>query len=470
MFQRFFTIVSLTLVFAMPDEYAIATGYCSQDSTDLFTKDKTARNEADELIYICYAGKRRIKTLKKSVPVIEAYRLPFKVVSKIIKLQKPGHGYVPRLAAKQKKILDSWQNACITYIIQDNSRYKSFYPKGLKKGDYLSANEFNQWDFCKLPETEIIEKKQKTMHDSLLRVEDLANLDSPPETVPVSDTLPKYTLQTSLFRPWDLTGSEINRKPYDPSFDTFIDSLFRNFTKLSSCLGAQRILIELYDQPLAGAFYATMYTHYVDSITAIMKDGHNVKPDEIVRFISEVSQIIPNRFPYGINHELWRGIRRNRMDCDNTAFLVYDIGTKLGFIVNLVVVYGHALVIIGDYAYETTEDRYYPKESVGSKYGTIYLNTSDPKKVHAQLTCWSSAFQWIEDGDYEKARALLKTGLRALPDNPLMMMTLGDIYSSLNKHDKALDCYLTLLLKKKDDPVLISKINYEKVYLSRHKE
>jgi len=216
-------------------------------------------------------------------------------------------------------------------------------------------------------------------------------------------------------------------------------------------------------------FYSNIYMYFVDSIAGILKDDYNIKSGEDVKFIKSVSGIIPVRFTYGANSFLWKGICRDRLDCDNTAFLAYDIGKKLGFTVNVVVVDGHALATVGNYAYETTNTEYYPIEDLRTHYRNIYLNTSDTKKINAQLSCWEPAYKLMEEEDYEKARVFLETGISILPNNPLLMTGLGDVFAHQKKHEKALECYLTASQVMKDNLDLIVKINEQKLSIVRRK-
>ncbi|MCX6279004.1 MAG: hypothetical protein NT004_13060 [Bacteroidetes bacterium] len=143
--------------------------------------------------------------------------------------------------------------------------------------------------------------------------------------------------------------------------------LFAGFISVNSCFGDNSefgIEDKTPNQPVTKTlyYYTSMYIHYVDSIVNILKQNPLIKPGKYEDFIVNVSRIIPKRFKYGANAQLWIGIRRDRLDCDNTAYLVYDIGKKLGFEVSVVALYCHAMVVVGNYAYETTNRTYFPKK------------------------------------------------------------------------------------------------------------
>lgn len=192
--------------------------------------------------------------------------------------------------------------------------------------------------------------------DSIKNV-NLIRQNGNPETIKQSEV---------CYHPWGRDYKNPYRKPVLKNMDIFLSSLLKNLTKYSPYLGAQRIRLELYDSPILAAFYAEMYIHYVDSISIILKDSLKIKPGESERFIQETSGIIPLRFKYSINYLLWEGICKNKLDCDNTAWLVFDLGRKLGMKVSVVFLRLHAIVLVGNYAYETTinitlgQTNYYP--------------------------------------------------------------------------------------------------------------
>jgi hypothetical protein len=299
----------------------------------------------------------------------------------------------------------------------------------------ITENEFLHWDFADLVEINHLNADRPLNPDSVSAItqaplpEDATGTDMPEnegkeivnrgENKPETNqrTVPVIVPGTRVYRfhPWDTDEQIDSQRSYDPSFAHFADSLFVHISDFSDYLGAQRIKLELFDQPFAADFYSTIYIHYVDSIVNILKKNPLIKPGEYENFITAISQIITNRFKYRANTLLWKGIRRDRLDCDNTAYMVYDVGKKLGFEVLIVAVWGHALVVVGDYAFETTKREYFPKEQLTEHYSPIYWITSDPKKIHAFISIFELTLYLEEIKEYKKAEDFKKIGPRYFP-------------------------------------------------------
>ncbi len=397
--------------------------------------DKITNPQKEILVYVGYVGRKMIKPLRKTVSVIEVYKLRPEVAAQLNKLQFSPKRYDYKSIQKQQLLLASIKDSCQVYRINSPVKYKYFYPQGLKKGMIISGNEFSHWDFA-----DVVDIKQLTAigpgkPDSLTAITqatlpyDTNGSDMPEnkgqETINLACIKPETGksivpfvvsgTKAYEFHPWDMEEQIDSQRPYDPSFAHFADSLFLHISDFSDYLGAQRIKLELFDQHFAADFYSRMYIHYMDSIADILKKNPLIKPGEYENFIINISEIITDRFKYGANTLLWIGIRRDRLDCDNTAYLVYDIGTKLGFEVSVVSVYGHALVVAGDYAYETTGWEYFPKEQLKDHYSTIYWITSNPKKIHAFLSLYELANYLYKIEEYKKADDFLKIGSKYFP-------------------------------------------------------
>jgi len=415
----------------------LLSGNCCFAGTTQHDSAVKASNQRHKeiLIYIDFVGRKMIKPLRKTVSVIEVYKLRPEVAAQLNKLQFSPNRYDYKSIKKQQLLLASIKDCCQVYRIYSPVKYKYFYPQGLKKGMIISGNEFSHWDF-----TDMVDIKQLTAigpgkPDSISAItqapvpEDATGTDMPenkgqetinpgeikPEHVPSTGSVVVNGTKAYEFHPWDAEEQIDSQRPYDPSFAHFADSLFVHISDFSDYLGAQRIKLELFDQPFAADFYSKIYIHYVDSIADILKKNPLIKPGEYENFIINISEIITDRFKYGANTLLWIGIRRDRLDCDNTAYLVYDIGKKLGFEVSIVSLWGHALVVAGDYAYETTNREYFPKKQLKDHYSAIYWITSDPKKIHAFLSIYELAIYLDRTEEYKKAEDFRKIGPRYFP-------------------------------------------------------
>lgn len=387
------------------------------------------------MVYVGFVGRKMIKPFRRMDNVVEIYRLPQAVITQLKKLQFSPDRYNYKNIQKQQLLLASFNDSCQVYLINSPVKYKYFYPQGLKKGMVISGNELSHWDFADKLDIKQLNTFGHEKPDSLSAVtqtsflEDATETDMPEnnekETVNPgenkSGTLPMTVpavvpgTRAYQFHPWDTGENLDSHTPYDPSFSRFADSLYKHISGFSGYLGAQRIKLELFDQPFAADFYSGIYIHYVDSIANILKKNPLIQPGEYERFITEIAQIITTRFKYGANTMLWKGIRRDRLDCDNTAYLVYDVGKKLGFEVLIVSVWGHALAVVGDYAYETTRREYFPKENLPKHYTTIYWITSDPKKIHAFLSIFELTIYLEDIKEDKKAEDFKKIGPRYFP-------------------------------------------------------
>lgn len=353
------------------------------------------------LYYIGFAGRKMIKPLKNTEYVVEVYKLPGTVVMQLNKLRFSSKQYNNTAVKKQQLLLASLKDSCRVYIVRNRLKYKYFYPCGLKNGMTIQENEFLQWDFVgQLDFNNPVGTQGKS---------DSANSENvKPGTDHQTGQLIVPAMRPYVFYPWDINAKIDSDTSYSPSMASLIDSLFNHIEGYSDCLGAQRIKLELFDQPFVADFYANMYIHYVDSIVNILKKNPLIKPGKFENFIVNVSLIITNRFKYGSNLQLWNGIRRDRLDCDNTAFLVHDIGKKLGFEVSVVALWEHAMVVVGNYAYETTKRTYFPKKQLKDHYSTIYWITADHKKIHALLTLLELSFYLESKGEKNKAENFRK--------------------------------------------------------------
>jgi len=424
----------------------------------------------DSIVFIHYSGKKKIKTYNKLFDIVEVIKLP---VREFAAYKKISHDNKKRKSKHKSDNQFSYKDQIIVYEIYSLEKYKSFYPFGLRKGDFITIQEFNQWDFIrKIDPDENIRTNpdpaiaQKLLgKDSLIPEKEIINdmEGSKQSTDNLSNE--KDPEQLITFYPWELDEVVANKNKDNKVFTHLMDSLLSHKNTFSSYIGAQRILLELYDQPVNAEFYSDRYIHYVDSITKVLKKI-GIKPGDDEKFIKEISHIITSRFQYRANFFLWTGIRDDLLDCDNTAFLVYDAGEKLGIKVSLVAVPGHVLAIVGNFAYETTMTKWYPKEELKKEYEKIFIITSDPELIAPSISLFEIGVFFKTQCDYDKAVIVLEMAGKKNPDDPNILKVLGDGYSLLDKHFLALKCYTQALIFFPDDEALKNAIEKEKNFLS----
>ena len=362
------------------------------------------------------------------------------------------------------RILYPYQEGMKTFGIKYLEKYKQFYPRGLQTGDFISEQEFDNWDFHEpfqiMDRIRVLRAKPDSMalisyFDSIknLKLVRLNNI-----TVPVEQ------LET-CYNPWDQDYMKPYRKPIIKDMDQFVTGLMKSLTKYSPYLGAQRIRLELYDNPVLAAFYAEMYVHYVDSIYHILKDSLKIKPGESERFIQEVSSIIPVRFKYSPNSLLWEGIGKNKFDCDNTAYLVYDAGRKLGMKVSVVLLRFHAIALVGEYAYETTGSSYFNRKDLGKEYNNIFLISSNRDSINALVAIYELSNFLKANGESDKAMVFVREGLKYFPDDPQLLQTIGDNFFLLGDYANAFNFYYRANKKLPDDLFIGINLNISKQHL-----
>ncbi|MEI7501480.1 MAG: hypothetical protein WCK84_13655 [Bacteroidota bacterium] len=428
------------------------------------TDTSTIDPDTSSFIYISYAGRRYFKQAMKSEYIIETCRLPVTVYNDLKKATSLPAKEKARSDKKISRILYPYQEEMKTYGIKHQVKFKQFYPRGLQSGDFISEQEFDNWNFIEpfYITSRILVLKAKpdsmeliTYFDSI-RDSNLARINNNPE----------HNSQPEVFyRPWDRDYITPYRKPVLKDMDKFVTGLMKDLTKYSPCLGAQRIRLELYDNPILAAFYAEMYVHYVDSIYHILKDSLNIKPGESERFIQEASSIIPVRFKYASNSLLWEGICKGKFDCDNTAYLVYDIGSKLGMEVSVVLLRFHAIALVGNYAYETTGSSYFDKKDLAKEYDDIFLISSNRDSINALVAIYEFSNFLKGNGEYDKAMILVREGLKYFPEDPTLLQTMGDVFNLLEDYVNAFNCYYHANQKLPNDLYIALNLNTTRVRL-----
>lgn len=136
------TIPILLLVTSDESNNSFPQGYSSLQ-TDTSNLDR----ESTSFIYISFTGRKYFKQALKSDYIIETYRLPVTVYYDLKMLTSLPAKEKVKSDRKINRILYPYKEEMKTYGIKYLIKYKQFYPRGLHTGDFISEQEFNNWDF-----------------------------------------------------------------------------------------------------------------------------------------------------------------------------------------------------------------------------------------------------------------------------------------------------------------------------------
>lgn len=120
--------------------------------------------------------------------------------------------------------------------------------------------------------------------------------------------------------------------------------------------GVRRIMIELEGKPEMKEF-CRRYANLVDSIADILKNDLEIKPHEEERFLTETWGIMTGNLnmKYGTNKFgfLKESLETAKLDCDNAAFLMFDIAKQLGVNAKIASAPNHAFIVTDSFFLET---------------------------------------------------------------------------------------------------------------------
>lgn len=409
----------------------------------------------DYFYYVSSANKIRKHSGTKDYQ-IEVYRLPEKYYRILKKQEARKLNKIMRAKDKIERLLHPFYQSREVLTVNDEGKYRQFYPGGLRSGDCIGEAEFRNWDF--------VEHENEEVSNPLLCLKltnDTLNFKSYLDSVKMlAETLQGNTTERGAAKVhfFDVRNPQYEnpyRNPLISEFDSLLPILMKNLYRYSPLLGAQRIRLELFDNPVLAAYYSELYTYYVDSLFNILKTNFQIKPGESERFIQAVSSIIPARFPYSVNYLLWEGMNKNKLDCDNTAYLVFDIGRKLGMDVSIVLVRLHAVAIVGDFVYETTCQQYYHKSDLRSIYPNVFLVSSNNDSINIMAAIYEISLFLEENGEIQKAKVFAAAALKVFPDDPQLEQSMGDIYSCEGNYENAFEYYTKASQKLPDDWLLL---------------
>jgi tetratricopeptide (TPR) repeat protein len=162
-------------------------------------------------------------------------------------------------------------------------------------------------------------------------------------------------------------------------------------------VGVRRLMIELEGKPEMKEF-CQRYSNLVGSIADILKKDFSIKPHEEEKFITEVWGIMYGNLnmSYGQNKYgfLWESLKTGEWDCDNSAFLVFDVAKKLGVNAKIATTVSHVFIVTDNNVFETTQGRsgsacYYPVDRLKKAYPVVYGITSDVEAAQSStyLAC-----------------------------------------------------------------------------------
>ena len=209
------------------------------------------------------------------------------------------------------------------------------------------------------------------------------------------------------------------------------------------CVGVQRIFLELEDKPKTAAGYARKYSGLVKEISDSLR-RKGVKPEEDERFINEVYGEVSRRFKMRYGETgfgfISESIDTKKWDCDNMAFLIFDVGRELGVGVAIVDVPNHVLLRTKNFAFETTSWRYYPTGELMHRHPRAYMVTPDDAKI-LSISYNSRGLFRFKQGNFGGAAADFKEAIAINPGYSTAYNNLGLALSSLGDRGGALDCY-----------------------------
>lgn len=425
----------------------------------------------DFFYYVSSANRIYRRFGSKSYQIV-VYRLPEKYYKILKKQEARKLKKIVRAKDKIERLLHPFYQEREVLTVSDEGKYRQFYPGGLRSGDCIGVSEFRNWDF--------VEHENEEVSNPLLCLKlsnDTLNFNSYLDSVKMLAEILQGNMAergAEKFHFFDVRKPQYEnpyRNPLISEFDSLLPILMKNLYRYSPLLGAQRIRLELFDNPVLAAYYSELYTHYVDSLFNILKTNFQIKPGESERFIQAVSSIIPARFPYSVNYLLWEGMSKNKLDCDNTAYLVFDIGRKLGMDVSIVLVRLHAVAIVGDFVYETTCQQYYHKSDLRSIYPNVFLVSSNNDSINIMAAIYEISLFLEENGEIQKAKVFAAAALKVFPDDPQLEQSMGDIYSCEGNYENAFEYYTKASQKLPDDWLLLFRcVSAKSSLLSSGKE
>ncbi len=225
--------------------------------------------------------------------------------------------------------------------------------------------------------------------------------------------------------------------------------------------GVKRIRIESEGQQISAENYAGRYSDLVGAIASAVKDSLYLNPNMNAgdfkalyersskedkmkleeKFITEVWGIMSGNLhiKYGTNRLgfLFESLEKNKFDCDNSSFLVFDVARELGIPIWFVVFPNHVIVKTENFYFKTTLGTYHPAEELTDAYPFICYITNDLEKIQAMAYDQQAAFHF-EKGEYDRAIAYFRKAVGLAPEDPSLYDNLATAHYENEEYPKAI--------------------------------
>ncbi len=225
----------------------------------------------------------------------------------------------------------------------------------------------------------------------------------------------------------------------------------------SYAAGERRLRIELDDRPpnvVEG--YIKKYRDLCDSIYYALIDAGVASKDEKKFAIEFCSVLYSNmNMKHKSTDSLYQfldtlGSENPELDCDISAFLAFDIGSRLGIKgLEIVSVPDHVFIRTAHWAIETTEgspgDCVFPISKLNERYPVIFFSSGDLDKIHCISFMVRGAAKYdLKDykgaiADYDEAIRLNSKYADAIYNRGLAKKKLGDFKDAIDDYTKAIE-------------------------------
>ncbi len=219
--------------------------------------------------------------------------------------------------------------------------------------------------------------------------------------------------------------------------------------------GRERILIELDEKDGVNPDninkyemvekYQNLVRDIVKEVSEKIQGLEGIEREEA--FITEVSKVMKSNFQFSTDRNvdgfLYNAmlLEPNEFDCDNSAFLVYDIAKELGINITMVATSTtkneHVLIKTNNFYFETTTGRYSNRKNyLEVKYSYhIILNENQIQSItYGTMGC----AKYI-NGKYREAIEEFNKSLKLIPNNPIIYTNRGSTKFVLGENKEAIE-------------------------------
>src|SRR3989344_6985638 len=211
--------------------------------------------------------------------------------------------------------------------------------------------------------------------------------------------------------------------------------------------GAQRLKLELEGRQQDYAGYLARYCAMVDDIASQLS-ALGVSPSDEPKFFREFLRIFKERYWFReanklVNDRLFLFLDDHWADCDNSSFVAFDVGRKLGMDIWLVSAIGrfgadegHVFVEGKNYAFETTTGESYPKDEIYGRFNRIERITQSLSEAQS-ITYSSLGDDCFQQGRFREAILFYTKSLELVPSSTTQLYNRGNSYLALNEFESA---------------------------------